>query len=250
MKTKGLFYGIPYSIYNHDNGKRKPVLFFFHGLGSDRESGSMGRCEQFADLGYYVVAIDAYCHGERQKASFNELSQSNKQKEVINIAIQTAKDAMFLYRNYLKNMHEIIPYQVSAYGVSLGGTTAFYFATIMDEVNTVVSILGSPSFVDFYQYKQQKYQFEADESYRKNMDLYETIDPIKHYRLLSRKNIFMASGVKDEVVPYIYSHNLKQINLNNHNIIYKQYDTAHVSTHDMIQDSYSFLSDILPFLFK
>ena len=250
MKTKGLFYGIPYTIYNRDDRTRKPVLFFFHGLGSDRESGSMGRCEHLSELGYYVVAIDAYWHGERKKDIFTNLSQAEKQKEVINIAIQTAKDALFLYRNYIKNMHDIFPYQVTAYGVSLGGTTAFYFATIMDEVKTVVSVLGSPSFVDFYKYKQQKYHFEQDDTYKSNLNYYETIDPLKHHQLLTNITLWMATGDKDMVVPNIFSKRLKELLINNNNVIYRNYDTAHESTYEMTQDSYSFLSEILPFIFK
>lgn len=246
MKSKGQFYGIPYTIYNNDDGTRKPVIFFFHGFGGDRESGSMGRCESLAKIGYYVVAIDAYCHGERKTPSFSALSSANKQKEVFNIVIKTANDALFFYRNFLFKNNDIIPNHVSAYGVSLGGTTALYLATIMSELKVAVSVLGSPSFVDFYVYKQQKYGFEQDENYYDNLQHYRLIDPLFHHHKLSNKIIWMASGTKDETVPLDFSKKLKDLYPTCQNIVFNQYSTGHESTKEMIQDTMSFLSINFP----
>jgi uncharacterized protein len=246
MISRGQVSGIPYTTYYRNDGIQKPVLFFFHGFGSSRDVGIMGRGELLADLGFYVIAIDAYLHGERQTALFQAMSGVNKQKETMNIVIQSALDAQMIYQHYFKHHPHVLSGDVFAYGVSMGGAIAFYLTTIMEELKTMVSILGSPSFVEFYEYKQRTYGFEKDAYYDANILRYGLLDPLGHPSRFVGKHVFMASGSLDSVVPSIYANQLKLAHETNDSIVFKLYETAHVSNLSMQADAFAFLVKYKP----
>lgn len=236
--------GIPITTYYYNDGNKKPVLFFFHGFGSERKSGISNRGKELAEQGFYVVSLDAYLHGERMPNYFKNLSYGDKQKEIVNIQIQTALDAKNLFKKHLASNKYIIIDEVYTFGVSMGAGSAIYLASILDEVKGVVSLLGSPSFVDFYSYKQKEYNWELNASYFNNLNSYIEHDPFLNHRLYGDKNIYFAGGSKDTVVPAIYAENFKNIYADNDNIIFKLYNTAHTSTNQMHSDVYKFLKEI------
>jgi len=243
VKTKYIYDGIPLTTYYKFDGKPKKLLFFFHGFAGDRETGIMDRGNTLAEQGFYVVAIDAYLHGERQPEFFKNLSYGDKQKEIVNIVMRTAEDAQRLYHKYFKKLDMLEnPEKVYAYGVSMGGAVCFYLATIMEELKTIVTLVGSPSFVDFYEYKQQQYNWIQDEYYYTNLESYREKDPLINYHLLQNKNIFMGVGTQDTTVPLKYAKALKE-KLPSPNVVYKEYNTAHSSTPEMLADSYNFIKN-------
>lgn len=242
VKTKMIYDGIPLTTYYKNDKKPKKLLFFFHGFAGDRETGIMGRGEVLAELGFFVVAIDAYLHGERQPEFFKNLSYGDKQKEIINIVMHTAQDAKHLYHKYFKHLDILETTNVYAYGVSMGAAVTFYLATIMEELTTFASLVGSPSFVDFYEYKQEQYGWIQDEYYYINLESYRAVDPLLNYELLKDKNIYMGVGTQDTTVPLKYAKELKN-KLPNSNIFYKEYNTGHSSTPEMLTDSYNFIKN-------
>jgi len=240
IKKQMIFDGIPFSIYYQDDKKPKPLIFFFHGFGSNRITGIGDRGDILASKGFYVIAIDAYLHGEREAEFYSKLSSFDKQKEIINITMRTAKDAKHLYDKYFKNWNDILKYKVYAYGVSMGAAVTFYLGTIMDELKTIVSIVGSPSFYQFYQAKKITYKWEDDYYYNANLNSYKVECPLLNYQRLANKNIFMANGDKDTVVPLKYAKELYK-KLSSNNVLFKTYDTAHCSTELMLKEAYQFL---------
>ena len=238
-----LIEGIPLTIYNENDGTKKPLLYFFHGFCSNRNKGIMGRGEILASKGYYVVAIDAYLHGERSIPRFDEKTQVEKYKDFFNIVMRTAQDAKYLYEKYFKFDEHVIPDKVYAYGVSMGASVAFYLATIFEPLQTFASIVGSPSFVEFYQYmKQMRGWDENDPYYLHNLQYYIGHDPLINYERLKDKNIFMGCGVDDYVVPYRFAEKLST-KLTGDHIVYKLYQTEHLSTPEMQEDAYRFLQE-------
>lgn len=242
VKKKMIYDGIPLTIYYKNDNKPKKLLYFFHGFAGNREIGIMGRGEILANQGYYVIAIDAYLHGEREPDFFKTLSYGEKQQEIVNVIIQTAKDAQHLYHKYFNDIDGVDTTKVYAYGVSMGAGVAFYLATIMDELKTFASIVGSPSLYEFYKYKQTVYQWEVDDYFLTNLESYQEIDPLINYEKLRNKNIFMGCGTLDTTVPLIYAKELFE-KLNLSNIVYKEYDTNHSSTPEMQEDAYKFLQN-------
>ena len=241
----GYYAGIPTTTYYINDGTKKPVIYFFHGFAGDRKTGIMGRGEQLAQLGFFVVAMDAYLHGERQPTYFRDLSYGDKQKEIVNIQIQTAKDAKMLFEQFFKDHPAVDPSEVFTYGVSMGAGSAFYLGKIMEEVSTIVSIVGSPSFYAFYQEKQAFYSWPTNTYYDQNLAYYQMIDPLLNFEAFQDKNIFMGNGATDTTVPKKFAEDFAS-KLNNDNVVYKVYDIGHSSTPEMLTDSYNFLQTHKP----
>lgn len=234
------FEGITFTSYEVDNNLRKPLLFFFHGFDCHRDVGITDKGEIFALKGFYVISIDSHLHGDRTTQLFSSLSNSDRQLEIFNIEIKTAKEAKYLFKKYFSKMPNVIDNAVFAYGISMGAGTAFYFTTIMDELKAMVSIVGSPSFYGFYQHKKEVYSFKDDFYYQTNLNYLKEECPLLNYKRLLNKNIFMSVGTKDNIVPLRFAKELSKY-LDSNIAIYKEYDTEHVSTKEMLEDSYSFL---------
>ncbi len=243
MEIKEMYYeGIPFTIYNVNDQRPKPLIYFFHGFTSDRALGIMGRGEILAKKGFFVVAIDAYLHGERKLDFFQKLPNSIKFKDFINIVMHTANDAKLLYEKYFVNLDFIKKDKVYAYGVSMGASVAFYLATIFDKLQTIASIVGSPSFVEFYRYFQSVYNWELDDYFKQNLAYYYQYCPLINYERLIGKKIFMGCGDKDTIVPARFAYELSKKLLSN-DVVYQIYDTGHLSTDLMQEAAYQFLID-------
>lgn len=220
------------------------MIFFFHGFASERKSGIATRGTELANQGFYVISMDAYLHGERMPNYFKDLSYGDKQKEIVNIQIQTALDAKRIFNKFYSRSKYVISDEVYSFGVSMGAGSSIYLSSILDEVNGVVSMLGSPAFSDFYKYKQKEYNWEFNLNYFNNLNSYLEHDPYLNSEIYKDKNIYFAGGSNDTVVPAIYAENFKAFYPNNDNIIFKLYNTGHSSTPQMHTDIYNFLKSI------
>lgn len=230
--------GIPLTTYEVENNEVKPLIYFFHGFTGSRDRTIMGRGEILANLGFYVVAIDAYLHGDREPIEFKKLTNQEKYESIIDIVIHTANDAKNLFHNHFMMYDNIKKDGYYAYGVSMGSATAFYLATIESKLKAISTIVCFPSFVEYYKDKQAKLNFPKDEKYIERMRLYETLDPLIHYERLQHVKIFMGIGEHDDVVDNKYA---KALHEKMHKTILKSYNTNHVSTPEMLQDSFDFI---------
>lgn len=240
--NKFQIHDVPVTTYEIEDGIKKPLIFFFHGFTGNKDDNIMGRGHILAELGFYVVAVDAYMHGERQTEYYKNLSNNEKYEDIIDVAIHTAQDAKHLFHYYFKNKNEIINDKYYAYGVSMGSLISFYLATIDPTLKAMVGLVCFPSFVEYYEMKQQQLGFEKNLCYRSRLRYYKKIDPLINYKLLSNTKIFMGIGEHDEVVPNIYA---KKLHKKLPETILKTYDTGHISTKEMLNDSYNFLKECL-----
>ncbi|WP_025724528.1 alpha/beta hydrolase family protein [Acholeplasma granularum] len=232
--------GIPLTTYEIEDNKEKPLIYFFHGFSGNKDANIMGRGEILANLGFYVVAIDAYMHGERMSHFEKNRSNVKRYEDIIEIVIHTAHDAKHLFAKYFSKMPLIIKDSYHAYGVSMGSLTAFYLGTIDTKLKMIIGIVPTPSFVEYYEDKANMYGFNEGFFYDRKIDYYKKIDPTYNYLKLKEKTIYMACGIKDEIVPNKYAIKLHEY-LPESTI--KFYDTGHVSTDEMLKDSYSFLKN-------
>jgi hypothetical protein len=240
VSYKDLIYkDIYYKILYKDKTDDKPVIFFFHGFGGSRHLGADGRDITLANMGYTVVVMDAFEHGDRRSVEYQNLDNSQRQKQIIDTEIKTAYDAVNLYNFLVNNKVLSKGLPLGLYGVSMGGAIVFFLASIFDKVKFLVSIVGSPSFVDFYKYKQSIYGFKMDENYQERLNFYRTIDPVINYHKLQGKKIFMSVGLKDEIVPLIYARSLSK----KMDCIYQEYDLGHESNPKMLEDAYKFIRE-------
>ncbi|VEU79761.1 alpha/beta hydrolase family protein [Haploplasma axanthum] len=228
---------IPLVTYELENDLDKPLVFFFHGFTGNKDV-LMGRGEKLAELGFYVVAVDAHLHGERMAPWFANISNEEKYQHIIDIEMQTAKDAKMLWENVFSKQKGIKHDCFYAYGVSMGSGITFYLSTITDELKAAVTLVGSPSFIEYYKERQKRFKW-SDEIVVDRLHEYENHDPLRNSERLKNTLIFLALGEKDEVVYPKFSQELhKKLP---ETTILKMYDTGHESTPEMLNDSYEFL---------
>ncbi|GEM_PF-1208206 len=234
--------GVPHTTHYYDDGEEKPVIFYFHGFGSDRHRGDQERGEALAGLGFHVIAIDAYLHGERADDDFDALEGAERQKKIIDIVMQTAKDARDLYDVHYLDNPLTKEGEIYAFGVSMGAATAFYLSSITD-VDAMVSLLGSPSFTEFYEYKQSQYGWDENAEFLANLERFAAEDPLLHPERFEGTALYMSGGTADNVVPMEYASRLAE-KLNRPDAIFKSYETGHMSTPRMLETAYYFLLGI------
>ncbi len=234
--------GIPLTTYEVEDGNKKPVIYSFHGFDGYRDGDFYKREDVLARLGYFVVGFDSIMHGERRVPYFESKSYDEKMKDINQIIIQTAQDAILLFDKYLQYYPQVIKNEYYAMGFSMGGAITFYLASIDKRVKAIASIVGSPSLAAFYELKQQKYHWVKDETYQQRLAYYELHDPLIHFDRLKDTHIFMAGGAQDDVVPYHYAQSLHQVLPQNS--VFKNYDTGHMSCQEAMQDAYDFLESV------
>lgn len=229
---------IPLTTYELKTNEIKPLIFFFHGFTSNKDLGIMGRGEELAKLGFYVVAIDAYLHGDRMPEWFKQLKNEEKYQYIVDIEIETAKNAKSLFENYFINQSNIIKDKYYAYGVSMGAATTFYLSSIDKKVEAAVTLVGSPSFVEYYKKRKELYNW-SNEVTNDRLNQYIEHDSLINYERLQHTNLFVAVGLNDNVVNPVWS---KELYLKiPEKIHFKEYDTGHESTEEMLNDSYTFI---------
>ncbi len=231
------YQGVPFSLVYKEKTQDKPIVFFMHGYDSDRFIGPMGRETVLAEMGYTVILMDAFNHGERATEGFDSLSRYQRHLCIVEIVIRTAKDAIEVYEHLCKEK-VISQYQkLAAYGVSMGAATAMYLATILPKLEVIVSLVGSPSFVDYYEHKRKEFDIDNTLLHVERTNRYKKIDPILNHRRFYGTKLFMAVGKKDEIVPMKFAKQLSEMI----SCVYKEYDTGHASTPEMLEDGYDFL---------
>ncbi len=229
---------VPVTTYEIEDGKKKPLVYFFHGFTGNRDANIMERGEVLAQKGFFVVAIDAYLHGERQTAYAKGRTNQEKYEDIIDVVMHTAQDAKRLYHKYFKHNPHIANHAYYAYGVSMGSAISFYLATIDPQLKALAALVCFPSFVAYYQTRKAQYKWKEDFIYQRRLAYYELHDPLIHYKRLLHTHLFMAIGEHDEVVP---NHFAKALHEKLPESTLKSYDTGHISTPEMLADSYAYL---------
>lgn len=241
-KTDLLLDGIPVTTYEIDDNIKKPLIYFFHGFTGNKDANIMGRGEILANLGFYVVAIDAFMHGQRLSEEDKKKTGAQRYEDIIEVVMHTANDAKVLFHKYFKHMSNINSDAYYAYGVSMGSAISFYLNTIDPLIKGMVGLVCFPSFVEYYKQRAKQYNFNKGFIYESKLKYYENYDPLINYERLKDKKIFMAIGIKDEVVSPEFAIELNQ---KMPSTILKKYDTGHVSTPDMLSDSYDFIKGLI-----
>lgn len=226
--------GIPLSIYERNTDENKPVIFSFHGFDGYKDGDFFKREDALARLGFIVVGMDSILHGERRIEPFEAMPYSEKMKDIHEVIIQSAMDAKRLYEKYIQYFDRVIPNEVYAMGVSMGGAISIYLSTIFD-LKKAVSIVGSPSMVDFYKYKKKQYGWENDFYYQRNLTYLQAHDPVIHKDKI-RCPLFLTGGRQDDVIPVEMV-----LKLNSPLVTIKLYDTPHMPNQQQFDDAYAFL---------
>lgn len=235
-----LYRGIPYTVTQSNVEKQKPLLFFFHGFQSNRKQASMGRVEALALLGYAVVSIDAYNHGERQSRVFQDAPIEQKYAQILEIITHTAQDAMVLVEEVFQHNDAFDTSKIDVYGVSMGGMIGVAFGVLAQTISKMVLLVSSPKLLDYYLERQQTYQFVLPTKER--LDYYRSFDPDTRSKSLKQTKMFFCVGDHDRVVKPLYAETYAREHPEL-DILYRSYDTSHLSTPTMLSDAIAFLME-------
>ncbi|VEU82207.1 alpha/beta hydrolase family protein [Acholeplasma hippikon] len=227
--------GIPVSIYELENDAIKPVIFSFHGFTGYKDGDYFKREDELARRGFIVVGLDTILHGERRINLYETLSESTKWKDFNHFIIQSAKDAVEIYEKYIKFMPRVKPNALYSMGVSMGGAISIYLSTIYP-LKRAVSIVGTPSMVEFYKYLKDKLNWEEDNYYFKNLVYLEKYDPVINQSKINGK-LFLTGGASDDVIPVKFVTMLE----NHPQVTTKVYQTAHMPNQQQFDEAYEFL---------
>jgi len=173
----------------------KKLLFFNHGFLGSKEN-FYNLIIDLARIGFFVVAPDAYLHGERTEQAFQTASHKDQELRLFEIVHHTGKDLQHLYENHYAK--EFGDYHVM--GISLGGMVGFYTTTISDDVIGLVSIIGTPNFEAFLNDKGTDLGFSAEEIVNQ-IESVKKEDPIHHIDHFEQIKLLMLIGEQDDIVP-------------------------------------------------
>ena len=227
------------SVLEYTHPKAEKLLFLQHGIHSKKENVMNLYGLTLAKLGYKVVAIDAFKHGERIAEPFLSKDEDQCALETMDVVKQTANDIDTIY----KSSYQVSFKRFDVIGISMGGLIAYYLSTITRRIDQLVALISSPQFLEAANYtfpkeRQLKHQEHSSEV----LKTIESIDPSKRVEDMSFHRLIMFNGENDSVIPYQQSEAFF-INHPELSIIFKCYPTEHKVTQEMFEDLQSLLKE-------
>ncbi len=227
---------IPVNEVYIEGGTPKGLVFVQHGYLSNKERGGDYLAIPLARLGYFVVCVDAYKHGERKEEPFIDAPDFEKLQEVMLVITKTALD--------IKKLHEEFYTDYPTFdmiGVSLGGMVAYYLATETTKINKLIPVISTPDFLDKAIHAIHDAGLREEEVLTpKNRNYIEGVNPVNRMDKLVYEELLMLCGTRDNVVPMQASKDWYDI-YKSDKITFKTYDASHNVTRIMQADIYEFL---------
>lgn len=192
--------GVPfYDVVRRDIEGKRPMVFFFHGLGGTKEE-VLSYTKTLADEGYMAVAADAAGHGGNVREESLDFFQM-----IQNTALESGQ-----ILDFYKNSEYGDTEQFSMAGMSMGAMTALYYGAYSESRPVcIVSICGTPDWTDllgtdkvYVKSVKGALQPISDEEEKKKlvMELGQNSPDLNMEALLSLP-ILMINGDADETVP-------------------------------------------------
>ncbi len=118
-----------------DDGKEKPLLIIQHGFKNRKES-MVDFSKELAEKGFFVVAPDAYAHGERFE----------KPCSLVEVIVNTSKEYDRIIDDY--NWDERVNNKsIGVVGFSMGGCIAFHYTAYGEHpVRAIAPTISTPYF--------------------------------------------------------------------------------------------------------
>lgn len=233
--TKTTFQGIPMMMYDHPQSSR--LIFINHGIYGTKEKIIHLIGPQLVKLGYRVVAIDAYMHGERLEEPYASRNSFLARLRIFSVVKRTSEDILKIYHQKYADQHD----DFDVLGISMGGYVSYYLTTQTQHLNTFVALISSPAFSkekvhelpesfngEFLQEAQDVKKFVE------NIDVSQRPDQM-HFKLGIALN-----GKVDDLIPAEHTKDFIEENPDLP-IVFKTYNTGHKITKAMSDDMLSLL---------
>lgn len=225
--TKTTYKGIPMMMY--DNEKAHRLIFINHGIYGTKEKIMHLIGPQLVKLGYRVVAVDAYKHGERLEEPYASKNSFLARLRIFSVVKRTSEDILKIYHQKFAEEHE----DFDVLGISMGGYISYYLTTQTQHLNTFVALISSPAFS-----KEKVHELPASfngeflQEAQEVKTFVEEIDVSKRPEAMQFKQGIALNGEIDDLIPAEYTETFLQQNPDLP-IIFKTYNTGHKITKAM-----------------
>lgn len=186
-------------VQQENEGEQLPLVIFIHGFESIKER-NVQYAYMLAEKGYRVILPDALYHGER----------------VAHEAIQMA-----FWRIVLTTIHELNSVKdefvsrglvdgnrIGVAGTSMGAIVTLGAMTQYDWIRTGVSLMGTPSYMEFARYQLQNLERKGvqlpltEEQLGQQLEMLRPFDASIQVDKWAARPLMFWHGARDEVVPY------------------------------------------------
>ena len=218
---------IPIMTLAGENANNCPLAFFVHGFMHDKKAG-LPLGYRLAELGFYVISLDAFMHGERFDESLKDVWEPKPNYVyppdsgldvfylLHKIVVHTANDIGALIAHFAKDAR-VDTERIGITGFSMGGFTTFYATANLPQIKAAVPICGVPTFAarwadvtleasSYLQWADTMTQAEAETA--KISAFMRSIDPARKLEAFYPKPLMMISGDRDIDAPKKYSVNM------------------------------------------
>ena len=188
---------IPLIEYKRDNYPYKGLVFIQHGYESTKEYGSDYLALDLARRGFFVVAIDAYKHGERILEPYVTGTAEDRLNEAFVVVKRTALDIIRLHHNQYKEFPTF-----DFIGVSLGGMVGYYLATKTNRLGKLVPVISTPDFQHQAYHAVGAAGLDTATFFTpEKLDFIASLNPLNRLDKMAFQSLFALVGDRDEVVP-------------------------------------------------
>lgn len=182
--------------------KEIPVVIFLHGFTSAKEH-NLHYAYNLAKKGIRVLLPDALLHGERSE-KLDDIEKALRFWEVVLTSIEELE----VIHKELRSRRLVTDQKIGVGGTSMGAITTLGALTQYEWIDTAVSMMGAPGFVELA--KAQIGRFEDDgfklpiseEEKESILNKLSDFDLTKNPVSLANRPVFFWHGKIDPVVPY------------------------------------------------
>jgi dienelactone hydrolase len=196
---------VPAYAYYKKGNKAMPVVIFLHGMGGSKEQDAQ-HMRDLASKGFFVLAIDAFLHGERKVPgifqpgrAMGNLGEDYPIWVHQSSVAHTARDVSKII-DALSARADVDAARIGVIGISMGSSTCMVLAWKEPRISVVVGFIGA---VDFrYDVTKTAPGPEQDAKWKalspRVRQLVDSIDPRERKASMVPKALFLANGARDK----------------------------------------------------
>lgn len=201
IKTRA---NIPTLLFYEESSENNPLVMIIHGFGNDKFEGTQIALK-LSMKGFSVLTMDIDKHGERYDGFLEKIdSDASFGKALFNVLVNTCDDIDLLLRE-IKSHKSVDTKKFGLIGISHGANICNYYIS-KNDIESCVSILGTPNFVDQIVYSMEKESVNDFES-AEEKEILEFVTKLNPYEKLKTQqtSLLMINALKDDDVPYKFS---------------------------------------------
>lgn len=187
-------------VVKHESVDAKlPFIVFIHGISSIKER-NVQYAYMLAEQGYRVILPDVLYHGERYE-------EKNVNAEFWKVVLTTIHEIKVL-KEHFDEQGLIDDGRIGLAGTSMGAIITLGAMSRYDWINTAVSLMGNPAYIDFAKFQLQVMEQHNIKISLTNEQIEEQLNMLKEYDATNdlskwdHRPLLFWHGKRDTTVPY------------------------------------------------